>query len=273
MGDNMRFPFSAVTVVMAVCLLSYGAAAGKPLPTADAIIQRMLDRSAELAKCTETNHWTYDKKTLSEELDSDGKVEKKKEKLYRVKIIKGVPFSRLVKISGRDLTEAELKKENQREAEFRKKISGRDPEAMSEREDPLIEKELVERYRFEVVQRETVKSRDTIQVKFGPKPGKLEEKTVQDRILNRMAGTLWIDEATGEVAKLNVGLTKGFSLGVFGMLGSVKDCQVSLSSKAMPDGAWVPESTDIRITARMLLSAARYHVREECSNYRLEPQE
>jgi hypothetical protein len=240
------------------------------LPSGDQMIQRMMDRSAAMAAATNAPAWAYDKRTLMEKLDSDAKVEERTEKLYRVRIIRGVPFSRLVGVAGTNLNEAEIKKENERETAFQKQLSGRDPKKAVKQREAFITTDMIERFEFKVLRRETVQGHQTVVVSFEPKPGK-DSGSIQDRLLTRLAGMLWVDEATGDVARLDVHLTKGFSMGVLGLLGSIKECQMHLESKPMADGTWLPEKTTMAMSARMFLSSVRFQMEETSSNFTLEP--
>ena len=222
-----------------------------------------------MAAATNAPAWAYDKLTVMEKLDGDAKVEERTEKLYRVQIINGVPISRLVKIAGRDLNEAELAKQNQREASFQKQLSGRDPKKAVSRRESFVTKDVIERFEYTSLRREAVQGRQTVVLGFAPKSGK-DSGSFQERLFNRMEGTLWVDEATGDVARLEVHLTKGFSLGVLGVLGSIKECRMNLESKPMVDGTWLPEKTTMSISARMLLTSVRFHMEETSTNFVLE---
>jgi hypothetical protein len=70
---------------------------------------------------------------------------------------------------------------------------------------------------------------------------------------------------------LEVHLTKELSMGVFGVLGSVKDCRIDLASTPMTDGSWQPEKTTFSVSARMFLSSVRFQMEQTSSNYTLEP--
>lgn len=242
----------------------------QPLPPADQVVKRLQARSAALAATTNAPAWAYDKQTVMEQLDGNLKVEDREEKLFRVRMIQGVPFSRLVKVEGRDLTEAEIKKENQRETAFQKRISGRDPKAAVDDGEALITEDLVSRFTYKVLRRETIHDRPTLAVSFTAKPGQTDDK-LHDRLLNRLAGTFWVDEATADVARLEVRLTKGFSMGVLGVLGALKDCRMDMASRPMSDGTWLPERTQVSVSARMLLSGVQFRMEEKSSNYLLEP--
>ena len=244
--------------------------AAQPLPMGEQVIQRMLGRSAALAAVTNSPAWAYDKTQVISKLAANAKVEERTEKLYRVRIVRGVPFSRLVKVQGRELTEAQIEKENQREGVFQKGLSGRDPKKTVRERGALITKDLVERFEFKSLRREPIHGRQTVVVSFEGKPGK-SDNSFQNRFLSQMAGTLWVDEETADVARLEVRLTQGFSLGMLGMRGAVKDCRMDLVSKPMADGTWLPEQTVLAFSGRIFLSNVRFRVEEASANFTLEP--
>jgi len=252
------------------CLAGGTNEAAAPLPSADQMLHRLLDRSAAMVAATNAPVWAYDKRTVMEKLDGDANVDERTEKLYRVQLIHGVPFSRLVEVAGRDLTEAEIKKENQREAAFQKRLSGRDPKKAVSQRESFITKDMIERFEYKPLRREMVQNHQTVVMSFEPKSGE-DSGSIQDRLFNRMAGMLWVDEATGDVARLEVHLTKGFSLGVLGVLGSIKECRMNLESKPMTDGTWLPVKTTMAISARMLLTSVRFHMEETSTNFTQEP--
>jgi hypothetical protein len=241
-----------------------------PLPTGEEVVRRMLNRSVALAAATNGPTWSYDKRAVVARLDGNAKVKEKTEKLYRMEIIHGVPFQRLVKLEGRDLTDAEIQKENRREAAFREKISGRDPKASVTQRQALVTKEVIERFDCQALRREIIQGHETIVVSFEPKPGK-DDGTLPERLFSRLAGTLWVDETTWDVARLEVHLTKGFSMGMFGLMGAVKECHMELASRPMADGTWLPEKSSMSISARMLLSKERFQMEETSANFALAP--
>src|SRR5205085_7289368 len=109
-------------VVLAWFTGTLAAYSAQPLPTASNILQRVVQRAQLIARAVQTNHYTYEKKSLTEEFDDKEHITKTTEKLYRVALIGGLPFPRLVKIQGRELSARDLEKENQRETAFRQRV-------------------------------------------------------------------------------------------------------------------------------------------------------
>jgi len=244
--------------------------AGEALPSGEEVMRRLLSRSTNLSAATNHPVWTYDKTQVTLKLDDDGKVAEREEKFYRVEIVKGVPFSRLVKIGGHDLTPAEIEKENQREAAFQKGLSGRDPKKSVSEREALITTNIADLFQYQVLRREPVHGHPALVVSFDAKPGK-GDKSMQDRLLRAIAGTVWVDEDTADVARLEVRLTKAVSFGVLGMLGSIKEVHMDMESTPMPDGTWLPDKTEMSFAARIFLSGIRVKMEETSTNFVAKP--
>jgi hypothetical protein len=91
---------------------------------------------------------------------------------------------------------------------------------------------------------------------------------LQDKLLNRLTGTVWVDEQDADAAKLSVSLTETVSLGWLGILGSLSQCQLLLERQRMPEGAWINARQSLMIQCRKLAAPMRFRLREESSDYK-----
>ena len=240
--------------------------ASADLPSASSVIARVVERASQIAKEGEAKY-LYEKRSLFEELNAHRQTTRSTEKIYEVMLIGGWPFSRLVKVQGRSLTPAEIRSEDQKEQEFRNKVAGRNLGAMAEKKEPWLLPEIVDRYEFTVLGTEEYDSRRTVVLEFKAKPGNAE-RNMQDKIYDRFAGKLWVDQGDAEIAKLEVHLTEEFSLGWLGLFGSLSECDLSLKRQRMPDGTWVNAKSTILIVGRKVFSPMRYRTTEESSGFR-----
>ena len=239
-----------------------------PLPAASNVVARVLERAREVAETNEAKRYTYEKRAVQEELDEGGRVVKSAEKLYRVVLIGGLPFSRLVKVQGRELSPAELEKQNQREERFRQKITQVDVKKKAQKKEPWVTPELMERFEFQVTKRETVRGRSALVLAFAPKPPAGD--SIQDRLLARVTGTIWVDEQDHEIARVETRLKESLSLGWLGVIGSLTRCDLTLDRARMEDGVWVNAKHTLWIVARRLFSSMRVRTTEESSGFRRE---
>jgi hypothetical protein len=242
--------------------------AAERLPLASEVIRRMLERAQSVARDEQGTHYAYEKRSLLAHLDSAGQTIKSEEKFYEVMLVAGFPFNRLVRIRGRELTPEELNREQRKEERFQQRFTSHNITNMAARKEAWVTPQLLDRYDFVVKERVVMHDRPALVLTFSPKKGKLPEKVVSDRLLNRMAGTVWIDEQDAEAAKLSVNLTDTVSLGWFGMLGSLSRCDLSVDRKRMPEGVWVNAGQILQIQCRKLTSTLRFRSTEETSEFK-----
>ena len=265
-GQFRVWPFIAGIVLYA---LAVGPCRGaEKLPESSELTRRMIERALAVARGEHTPHYTYEKRSLLEHLDASGQTNTTEQKLYQVTLIAGYPFNRLVKVQGRDLTSEESKKEERKEERFRQRYVGADPKKMAARKESWVTQQLLDRYEFVVQERVLVKNRPTLVVNFKPKAENLPNQAIQDRILNRMAGTLWVDEQDADTARISAHLTETASLGWFGVLGSLSRCDLSLERQRLPDGVWVNLKQVLLIHARKVATAMRFRHTEESSGFK-----
>src|SRR5207249_306995 len=117
---NMR----SWTILVTVALLGWGAAWGggatKPI-TAEEIINNTVSKSGARAGENGRANYTYTKISITDELDSRGEVEERKEKVIRFRRGKGSVVQ--IKMNGRALSPEELRREQQQIIEEDAKVS------------------------------------------------------------------------------------------------------------------------------------------------------
>jgi hypothetical protein len=228
----------------------------------------MIERSQAVAQGDQETQYTYQKRSLLERLDADGHSLKSEEKIYQVTLIGGFPFKRLVKIAGRELSLEELRKEETKDAKFRQTFVSDDRQKPGTRKEGLVTAELLDRYQFVVEKRVVLSNRPTLVLTFRPKAGNLPSRTIEDKLLNPMAGRLWIDEEDADAARLEVSLVEPVFLGWFGLLGSLTQCDVSLERRRMPDGVWINAKQALFIQCRKLTATTRFRTTDKSSGFK-----
>ena len=102
---------------------------------------------------------------------------------------------------------------------------------------------------------------------FAPKPGAAEKK-IDDRVLNRLAGKLWIDEQEFELAKIEFHLTEKLSIGWGGVLASLQTFAFTLTRIRLADGVWFNQLFSGDIEGRKLLGALRLRIHDRASEFK-----
>lgn len=263
----MKSRFSPALLLVLVFFGAGSARAAETLPSASNVLQRVIERAKLVAQST--NNHVYDKRSLTEELDESERVSQSTEKHYRVLLIAGVPFPRLVRIQGRELTEEELERENKREAVFRERVTRVNFSRKAKRREGLATQDLIDRFEFRVLRREVVNERSTLVLTFAPRRN-APDKSIEDKIFGKVFGTVWVDEAEAEVAKLDASVRGPIPLGWFGAVGSLNKFQATLERIRLPDGVWANRKSTFWIMARKLFSGIHTRTTEESSGFRLE---
>jgi hypothetical protein len=245
-----------------------GVSAGEVLPEPSEVTQRMIERSQKVAQVDQGPQYTYQKRSLLQRLDAVGTPLKSEEKLYQVTLIGGFPFRRLVRIQGRELSSEELRIEDEKEAKFRQRFMSVDPKKLVARKEGVVTPELLDRYQFVVEKRVVLSNRATLVLTFKPKEGNLPSSAIEDKLLNRMTGRLWIDEGDADTARLEVSLAEPIFLGWFGLLGSLTQCDMTLERQRMPDGAWIDTKQALLIQYRKLTATMRFRTTETSSGFK-----
>jgi hypothetical protein len=253
--------------VLGSMLLPVSGCATERLPESSEVTRRMIARAQAVARDEQGPQYSYEKRTLLKQLDAEGQIIKSEERLYQVRLMAGFPFTRLVRIQGRELNREELEKEQLREEKFQQKFTSVDARRMAARKEAWVTAQLLERYKFVVKERVILDSRPTLVVAFKPKPGILPAKTVHDKLLNRMGGTVWVDEEDADAARLRVNLLEAISLGWFGVLGSLSRCELALERQRMPEGVWVNAKQTLLVHCRKLAVPLRFCSTEESSGF------
>jgi hypothetical protein len=236
------------------------------LPDAADVMRRVMEHVQAVA-AKDGPQYTYQSCKVLERLKGSGEIVESEERDYRVNLIAGYPIHHLTRIQGQSLSPEELKQEGQKEIRFRQKFTSLNMEKLAAHRTTWLTSNLLARYEFTVTGRITISNRPTLVVVFRPKAGDLPVVDVQDRLLNLLAGTVWIDEQDADAVKLSVGLADTLSLGWFGILGSLSECNLTLERLRLPDGVWVISKQTLQLQLRKLASTKRYRITEESSGY------
>lgn len=258
---------AACRAVLAWGLVCGVCRAAEGLPEASEVTRRLIERAQAVASGGLGPRYRCDKKTTLEELDAKGGVVRSELRFHEVTWVAGFPFNRLVRIQGRLLTPAELQEEERKEQRFQRRVSAADPKKMAAAKVGWVTVQLMERFVFTVKERQMVAGRPTLVLTFQPRAPKEAAKTFQDKIMARMSGTVWVDEAEAEAVKLETALGEPVSLGWLGVLGALDRCELALERRRMPDGVWLNARQMFRIQGRKLAGSIRFRSTEDYTGH------
>ncbi len=203
-----------------------------PLPDGNAYVRGLVGR--QRAREAALSRYSYDVLEAEEKLDKDDKVKKRETKRYEVFYVKGLAVRRMVEENGRPLSPEKQAREDR---DSREKVDSISKGLVAREQASTRISQILERYDFRAVGRESLPGGDAIVLDFAPLPGK--RSLDSDNVLRAITGRVWVDEEEQEVARAefrNMTSIK-FALGLGAL---VKSLDVRLEFQRMEDGVWLP---------------------------------
>ena len=213
--------------------------------SADALIERMIERSRVGFGEDNGLHHAWRRLTVVEDLDQDGRVEKRRTKEHQVVGRGSVQEARLVRVDGREVPEKELRREGDRERENRYRYAQR-----SGRKGNLeLDEALIRRFRYHWLSNAVVDGRPSHVLAFTPAPGQ-DTSRIADRIISQLTGRIWVDGQTFEVSRIEAHNLKRITFG--GFLAELSRLSFEIDRRPLPGGVWVNTRLDSRVEGRKL---------------------
>jgi hypothetical protein len=230
----MCFILGCITTAGNAVALSFGSEA---LPSADFVLRQLVRRSQAQRTGEAQGYYLCTKQTVTEELDSTGQVTHRK-----VKVGESHIDTRAVK----------------------------DANKWGSENGVNLNEDLLRRFRFTVTERENLNGRWTYVLTFVPKNPLPPTHRIQDRLLNRAMGTLWIDEKDYELVKASLCLSEPVS---FGILGAVDVVTFGFERVRADDGSWLTKWIDTYFKGRKFVIPVQVRRRVDCADFKkLQPQ-
>ena len=233
------------------------------------IIQKVLQRAKWTEEKNSQADYTYNQLSRREKLDGNGVVKETEEKLYEVFCIEGLMFRRLVKRNGQPLSAEEVKREQQRERDFRQQIPERKRRKAQgpQQGDVALNEDLIGRYSYDLVGQETINGRSSYVVTYQPRSDDLPIRHRIDRLLNKVAGKVWVDTQDYEIARLEIHLAGKATMWA-GLIASVRKLEGEFEQLRTDEGAWLPLRIQGYLDARVLFTNYRLTQNDRWTNFR-----
>ena len=232
------------------------------LPDLKALFKEIDDNQKAIDKIKENYAGTRAEETT--EFEKDGKVKKIENNEYTFFYLNGDEVSTLVKKDGKALGDAEQQKENEKTqkeiAEIQKreaKKEAKDEKAKEEgkekrdNDDPGIET-FLRVSQFVNPRRERFHGQDTLVFDFEPNP-EYKARNMEEKVVQKLAGVIWIDEQAHDVARL-----EAYFVGDFHIAGGVlanlqKGTSFVFEQAYLNNEIWLPTYAEIHVGVRVLL--------------------
>jgi hypothetical protein len=210
---------------------------GAPLPPGSVLRQRVLEN----LKKSRTEQERYVCRTVHENdtTDKHGNVKKRDVKQYDMFFVNGLEIDTLTAKDGKPLSADARKKEAERVQNKVKKDSDANYIAKKDQENAQQLDMLLHVLKFAHGRRGDVGGRSTLTYDLVGDPS-VHPKGVEETFLHNMAGTIQVDEATGELVDLNARLDHDVKIGG-GLLANLhRGFWIHVRQHRYADGVWLP---------------------------------
>ncbi|MEK6405691.1 MAG: hypothetical protein AABN34_01870 [Acidobacteriota bacterium] len=251
----------------------------RPLPDLEPLMKAVTENQDKVDEMRERYTCRLDQ--IDRKHDGDGRIKETETRTFEVTPIGDRFVRRLISVNGKELSASEREKEDKRvqkavediierrEKKEQKEERARAKGEKEKKDDGDVEiKDFLRISEITSVRREMFRGHEVIAFDFEPRKG-FKPKTRVEDIVNKLAGTIWVDETAQQVARLEARLTGSYKLGG-GVLASIgASTAFSYDQEKIDDEVWMPSSMEANISARVLLLAKLNHsVERRYSEYK-----
>jgi hypothetical protein len=209
-------------------------------------------------------NYTGRRATEETEFDGSGKVTKVEREEYTFFFLDGEEISTLVGKDGNLLSEAELGRENgktkKRIEEIQKRQAKKDQKEEKAREQGKEDKDsddpgidvFLRACQFVNPRHERFRGQDVLVFDFEGNP-EYKPKKMAEKIVQQLAGVVWIDERQHEVARLEAYFVKDFRFGGGLVANLQKGTSFIFEQAFVNNEVWLPTYTEVHVGVRVLL--------------------
>jgi hypothetical protein len=251
---------------LSAILLSLPPTLAAELPKAEEVLGRVAERAKRTAQQSPAYEFTRTKQTKVS--DDEGNVEKNEVETYRMVPVGGKHYARLLAKNGRPLTPDELAKQQVGERKRRER-TGAGKGGHQESMFKFLDKDTANRFEYEVIGREQMGGRSAYVLSIRPR-AEIKARGIEEKIMARLEGRLWVDVEDAEVARIETRLTTPFRF-LMGVLAVLHDFQFSVQRQRLEDGEWANSELRLKIYFRQLFETKRVEYEEVGSDFKVLP--
>jgi hypothetical protein len=221
----------------------------KPLPSVETVLKGIVERAQADAGVEQEfeAHYSFIRNKMREEFNLKGKL-KKRETENEVHD----PSSPEPEAGASSAKEGKPTSASRSHVPSKAVSDDEPPDGAYERKDVQVTEELLRRFEFTMLGRELWKGLPLLKLDFRPAGGDPPAKGLLERSINRMAGTIWVDETDFTVTLASFYLTEKVNVGA-GVLGSVSAFECWFERAKTDDGLWHTRRVDWRLECREFL--------------------
>jgi hypothetical protein len=243
----------------------------RPLPNLEVLMKAITSNQERIEELVD--RYTFRQTQTERKEEKNGELKNGDTRVFEVTPVYGRPVRRLISVNGKDLSpserekedrqvqnrvedlikehEKEKKREAKKEAEARKSGKARDEE---DDDDDVTLLDFLRISEITSVRREMFRGYEVIAFDFEPRKG-FKPRTRDENLVNKLAGTMWVDEDARQIARIEARLTDSFKMGG-GLLASISPSSAFvIEQEKIGDEVWLPSYNEINLSARVFLFA------------------
>jgi hypothetical protein len=206
------------------------------------------------------DNYSFTQVVTSRRFDKNGQLKENKSETYELSFYRGYRLRRLVAKDGTPLPADELAKEDKRlekrikeiEKEMAERDKKREASRPSQDDRRVSVADMFRASRLLNPRRERFRNREMIVFDFEPNPDYKPKKDIE-KFSGKTVGTMWIDPADKQVARIEARLIEAYKIGG-GLLASLSQgSSFVLEQDRINNEIWLPTSVDVNISVRALL--------------------
>jgi hypothetical protein len=186
--------------------------------------------------------------------------------------LNGAVFEELIEKDGRPLNPNETEKENKKKRDFIREVEKRRTRGdylQPQKEQAIrFNRDFTDRYLFELLKTERIRTYNCWVISFKPKEGKLPERGKMDRALNQLTGNLWVSQDDYGLVRVEFALRRPFKYWG-GFLAVIRNTDGSADFTRVEPNVWLPLHFNLKLDIKvMMVKSVRRLVTKDWYNYR-----
>jgi len=235
---------------------------GPPLPEVDKLLKTIVANQDKVEQLRE--RYTFRADETQRKRDDKGNSKETETKVYEVIPVAGQLIHKLISSNGKDLAGGDKEKEDRRvqkqieeavkrqEKKKEKQQKAEEEGKQTEHQEEVTVSVFLKATQVSSIRRETFHGQQVIAFDFEPRKD-FKPRGLGETLANKFAGTMWVDEAALQIARMEAHLVDSFKIGG-GLLASISPSSYFVFEQEKIDGdVWLPSYAEANFEAKLLL--------------------
>ena len=224
----------------------------EPAPDLDRLFARLRENQTALDELREK--YGYTETVTQFQIDKLGRIKDKESETYDGAYYRRRRIRRLVAKNGKPLAPDEQAKEDRRIEKLVRELDAGKAASVPYDQRRFKISDLLRVSRFTNPRRERFRQRDVIVTDFEPNPD-FKPENLDDTFIHNLAGSMWIDTADMQIARVEFQLVDAFKVGGGAFFMMRPGSRFVTEQDRFNNEIWLPAYTEVTITARAMLFA------------------